>query len=255
MHLKGLSRFHPKPGQFNVLWSISHPAELTGEECDGYDLVAVASPLFAAQLQERTATPVMVLEQATDPWVMRSDPTPELAHELVYVANSRGVLRPIARDLLPTARDLAIWGTLWEGLIDTSRLIAEHVPNDELHRVYSSAGIVLNDHWEDMREHGYISNRIYDAFACGALVLSDDVPGLTERFAEAVAVYRSREELHELIERLLADPVERRRRGELGRATVLAGHTFTQWVEGLLAVVQAACCSSPSTPAASAPRP
>ena len=238
LHLKGLSRFHPKPGQFNVLWSISHPAELTGEECDGYDLVAVASPLFAAQLQERTATPVMVLEQATDPWVMRPDPTPELAHELVYVANSRGVLRPIARDLLPTARDLAIWGTLWEGLIDTSRLIAEHVPNDELHRVYSSAGIVLNDHWEDMREHGYISNRVYDALACGALVLSDDVPGLTERFGEAVAVYRSREELHELIERLLADPAERRRRGELGRATVLAGHTFAHRVEELLAVVQ-----------------
>ena len=238
LHLKGLSRFHPKPGQFNVLWSISHPAELTGEECDGYDLVAVASPLFAAQLQERTATPVMVLEQATDPWVMRPDPTPELAHELVYVANSRGVLRPIARDLLPTERDLAIWGTLWEGLIDTTQLIAKHVPNDELHRVYSSAGIVLNDHWEDMREHGYISNRVYDALACGALVLSDDVPGLTERFGEAVAVYRSREELHELIERLLADPAERRRRCELGRATVLAGHTFAHRVEELLAVVR-----------------
>ncbi len=70
VHLKGLSRFHPKPGQFNVLWSISHPEGLTGEECDGYDLVAVASPLFAERLRERTRTQVIVLEQATDPWVM-----------------------------------------------------------------------------------------------------------------------------------------------------------------------------------------
>jgi GT2 family glycosyltransferase/spore maturation protein CgeB len=239
LHLKGLSRFHTRPGQFNVLWSISHPADLTGEECDGYDLVAVASPLFAAQLEERTATPVVVLEQATDPWVMRPEPRPELAHELVYVANSRNVLRPIARDLLPTDRDLAIWGTRWEGLIDTSRVIAEHLPNDELHRVYSSAGIVLNDHWEDMREHGYISNRIYDALACGALVLSDDVPGLSERFGDAVAVYRSPTELHELIERLLRDPAELRRRGELGRAAVLAEHTFAHRVDELLAFVQA----------------
>ncbi len=238
LHLKGLSRFHPKPGQFNVLWSISHPAELTGEECDGYDLVAVASPLFAAQLRERTATPIVVLEQATDPWVMRPDPTPELVHELVYVANSRGVLRPIARDLLPTERDLAIWGTLWEGLIDTSQVVAEHVPNDELHRVYSSAGIVLNDHWDDMREHGYISNRVYDALACGALVLSDEVPGLSERFGDAVAVYRSPRELRELIERLLADPAECRRRGELGRSVVLAEHTFAHRIDELLAVVQ-----------------
>ncbi len=238
LHLKGLSRFHPKPGQFNVLWSISHPAKLTGEECDGYDLVAVASPLFAEQLRQRTSTPVVVLEQATDPWVMRPDPAPELAHELVYVANSRNVLRPIARDLLPTERDLAIWGTRWEGLIDTSQLVAEHLPNDELHRVYSSAGIVLNDHWEDMREHGYISNRVYDALACGALVLSDDVPGLAERFGEAVVVYRSPGELHGLIERLLADPAERRRRGELGRAVVLAEHTFAHRIDRLLALVQ-----------------
>jgi O-antigen biosynthesis protein len=238
VHLKGLSRYHPKPGQFNVLWSISHPEELRGEECDGYDLVAVASPLFAQRLAAHTDTPVVVLEQAADPWVMRPDPVPELAHELVYVANSRNVLRPIARDLLGTERDLAIWGTRWEGLIDTSRVVAEHVPNGELHRVYSSAGIVLNDHWDDMREHGYISNRIYDALACGAPVLSDDVPGLAERFGDAVAVYRSPEELHEWIERLLGDPEERRRRGQLGRETVLAEHTFAHRVQRLLEVVQ-----------------
>jgi O-antigen biosynthesis protein len=240
VHLKGLSRFHPKPGQLNVLWSISHPAELTGEECDGYDLVAVASPLFAERLQERTATPVVVLEQAADPWVMRPDPAPdpELTHELVYVANSRNVLRPIARDLLPTERDLAIWGTRWEGLIDTSRVVGEHVPNDRLHCIYSAAGIVLNDHWDDMREHGYISNRVYDALCCGALVLSDEVPGLAERFGEAVAVYRSPEELRELVERLLADPSERRRRATRGREIVLAEHTFAHRVTQLLEAVQ-----------------
>jgi GT2 family glycosyltransferase len=238
LHLKGLSRFHPKPAQFNVLWSISHPEGLTGEECDGYDLIAVASPLLAPQLRERTRTPVIVLEQAADPWTMRPDPRPELAHELAYVANSRGVLRPIARDLLPTERDLAIWGSGWEGLIDTARVLGEHVPNAELRHVYSSAGIVLNDHWDDMREHGYISNRIYDALACGALVLSDDVPGLTERFGEAVAVYRSAAELRELIERLLADPRELRRRGERGRAAVLAEHTFAHRMDELLEVVR-----------------
>ena len=169
---------------------------------------------------------------------MRPDPTPELAHELVYVANSRNVLRPIARDLLPTERDLAIWGTRWEGLIDTSRVVAEHLPNDELHRVYSSAGIVLNDHWDDMREHGYVSNRIYDALACGVPVLSDDVPGLAERFGDAVAIYRSAAELHELVERLLSDPAELRRRGEQGRAAVLAQHTFAHRVDELLALVE-----------------
>jgi spore maturation protein CgeB len=237
VHLKGLSIYHPKPGQFNVLWSISHPDGLTGEECDGYDLVCVASPLFAETLRTRTTTPVQVLEQATDPWTMRPDPREDLAHELVYVANSRNVLRPIARDLLPTDRDLAIWGSGWDGLIDTARVLGEHVPNDELRHVYSSAGIVLNDHWDDMREHGYISNRVYDALACGTLVLSDEVPGLTERFGDAVVCFSSPEQLRELVARFLNDPRERRRRGELGRELVLESHTFAHRVDELLAML------------------
>jgi O-antigen biosynthesis protein len=238
VHLKGLSRYHPKPGQFNVLWSISHPDGLTGEECDGYDLVCVASRLFAEALRTRTRTPVEVLEQATDPWTMYPDSREKLAHELAYVANSRNVLRPIVRDLLPTDRDLAIWGSGWEGLIDTTRVVAEHMPNDELRHVYSSAGIVLNDHWDDMRVHGYISNRVYDALACGAVILSDEVPGIAERFGDAVACFSSPAELGELVERLLADPHERRRRGELGRELVLERHTFAHRVDELLAMFE-----------------
>ena len=42
-----------------------------------------------------------------------------------------------------------------------------------LNRYYSSAKIVLNDHWPDMRAHGFLSNRLYDALACGAFVISD----------------------------------------------------------------------------------
>jgi spore maturation protein CgeB len=90
-----------------------------------------------------------------------------------------------------------------------------------------------------MREHGYISNRIYDALACGALVLSDDVPGMAERFGDAVATYGSAEQLRELIDRLLADPAERRRRAARGRAIVLAAHTFSHRVDELLALIDA----------------
>jgi len=237
LHLKGLSDYHPKSGQFNVLWSISHPDELAGAECDGYVLVCVASRPFAEALRARTRTPVAVLEQAADPWTMHPDPRADLAHDLVYVANSRNVLRPIARHLLPTDRDLAIWGSGWDGLIDTGRVIDEHVPNTQLRHIYSSAGIVLNDHWDDMREHGYISNRIYDALACGALVLSDEVPGLTERFGDAVVSFGSPEQLRELIDRFLAEPHERRRRGALGRELVLERHTFKHRVDELLALL------------------
>ncbi len=206
LHLKGLSRHHPKPGQFNVLWCISHPAELSGVECDGFDLVAIASESFAARMRTQTATPVIALEQATDPRVFYPDPhpDPDHHHDVVYVANSRNILRPMMRDLLPTELDLAVYGAAWDGLIDMRHVVAEHVPNDELRRVYSSARVVLADHWDDMRDHGFVSNRIYDAVACGARVVSDDVAGLEERFGDAVFVYRSAEELEPVIERAMA---------------------------------------------------
>jgi GT2 family glycosyltransferase/spore maturation protein CgeB len=249
LHLKGLSRHFTKSGQLNVLWCISHPDELTAEECDGYDLVCVASAAFAETLRERTSTPVIVLDQATDPALFFPDPEPDpSAHrELVYVANSRNVLRPMMRDLLPTERDLAVYGANWEGLIDARHVVAEHVPNTLLRRVYSSAAIVLADHWDDMRRHGFVSNRIYDALACGACIISDDVAGLAERFPGAVAIYRTREELDALIDRLLADPEERAAMGERGRVLVAEGGDFASRVDALLAALpQAAGREAPA---------
>jgi len=233
LHLKGLSRHHPRPGQFNVLWCISHPSELTAEECDGYDLVAIASEPFAEHMSSRTTTPVVVLEQATDPRVFYPDPDPDPAkhHDVVYVANSRNVLRPMMRELLPTDVDLAVYGANWEGLIDMRYVVAEHVPNDELRRVYSSAKVVLADHWDDMRAHGFVSNRIYDALACGARVISDDVLGLRGRFGDALVTHTSPGELRAAIDDALA------RSGDRPQPVVADNLTFTSTVDRLLSCI------------------
>jgi hypothetical protein len=235
--LRGVRRHVPHPAQFNVLWSISHPEDLTPAECDGYDLVCVASRSFAERLHEQTATPVMVLEQATDPAVFHPDPREAYRHALVFVGNTRNVRRRLIGDLLPTKHDLAIYGGGWKGVVDPRHVAAEHVPNDALRHVYSSAGVVLNDHWDDMRAHGFISNRLYDAVACGALVVSDHVDGVEERFGGAVVTYETRAELHELIEHFLHAMDERAARAEAGRARVLAAHTFGHRVDELLRAI------------------
>jgi hypothetical protein len=234
LHLKGLTEYSPVSGRLNVLWSISHPELLRVEECARYDLVLVASETFAARLAASCPVPVAVLEQATDPAVFFPEPDAALAHELVFVGNSRGVMRQVVADLLPTERDFAIWGARWEPLIGSQHVVGAYLPNDRVRGAYSSAGIVLNDHWDDMREHGYASNRLYDAVACGALVISDRMAGLEERFGGAVVTYEGRDELRDLVERFLADPAERAARGAAGRTAVLANHTFAHRVDALL---------------------
>jgi glycosyltransferase involved in cell wall biosynthesis len=244
LHLKGLTDYEPNPAQVNLLWSISHPEKLTVEECERSDLVLVASESFAAALRDRVSVPVEVLEQATDPAVFFPQGDPAHARELVFVGNSRKVMRRILDDLLPTDRDLAVWGGDWDGLIDARHVAGTYLPNDEVRRAYSSAAIVLNDHWDDMREHGFASNRLYDAVACGALVLSDRLDGLEERFGGAVVTYETTEELRAKVEHFIAHPGERAERGAAGRRLVLARHTFAHRVEALMAHADAALAAA-----------
>ncbi|HEU4702483.1 MAG TPA: glycosyltransferase [Conexibacter sp.] len=239
IHLRGLWPYVPRSDELAVLWNISHPDLVTAAECEAFDLVLTPSARHAEQLSAVTSTPVQVLEQATDPTVFFPEHEPAHARELVFVGNSRGVFRPIVRDLLTTDRDLAVWGQGWGGMLPGGVLAGEHLRNDQVRRAYSSAALVLNDHWDDMREQGIVSNRVYDALACGALVVSDHLPELAERFGDAVVTYRTPEDLHAQVDALLADPAQRAARAARGRKLVLAQHTFRHRVDALLAAVAA----------------
>ncbi len=239
VHLKGRSVSTPADGQLHVIWNISHPEELTPEECDAADLVLVASHTdFADRLGERTTTPVGVLLQATDERRFRPRPAdPRYAHDLVFVGNSRFVMRHAVQDALDAGVPLTIYGANWEKFVDPSLVAATHVPNEDLAVVYSSARLLLNDHWDGMRRHGFASNRLFDALATGAVVVSDDVPGLDDLFDHAVATYDGPDDLRDTVTRLLADADDRQTRSERGRAAVLARHTFAHRAAELVAAL------------------
>ena len=241
IHLRGLWAFVPRPtdDELSVLWNISHPDLVTIAECDAFDLVLTPSARHAEQLARATSTPLHVLEQATDPTVFFPERDPAHARELVLVGNSRGIFRPILRDLLGGAgpdriRDLAVWGQGWGATLPDGILAGEHLRNDEVRRAYSSAALVLNDHWDDMRAQGIVSNRIFDALACGALVVSDHLPEIAQRFGDAVVTYTTPDDLRAQVDALLADPVQRAERAARGRELVLAQHTFRHRVDALL---------------------
>jgi len=246
VHLFGLKEAPTRLGQVNLLWQISHPDLATAELYGRYDHAFVASDAFADRMAALTDVPVTSLHQATDPERFKPDSTgPQ--HELLFVANSRKVKRRITEDLADTTHDLAIYGRGWTPeLVDQRFVRGESIPNTDLARYYGSATIVLNDHWEDMAAEGFISNRLYDALACGAFVISDHVDGIDEEFDGAVATYRRREELEPLIERYLADPSERRRLAERGRAIVLERHTFDVRARALRDAADTIAASRPS---------
>lgn len=245
IHVFGNQVAHNRPSQVNAMWQISHPDLATGDLYDTYDQVFVASDPFAASMAGRCHVPVLALHQATDPERFYPDGTGP-HHELLFVANYRPN-RSIVEWLIPTTHDLAIYGQAWDvhGL-DPRYHKGVHIPNAELRHYYGSASIVLNDTWEDMRAAGFISNRIYDALACGAFVLSDDVSGLAEEFDGGVGIYRDAPELRAAVDRYLDEPDHRIESAERGRAAVLQRHTFEQRAATLLEAIEPRLTARPA---------
>jgi glycosyltransferase involved in cell wall biosynthesis len=213
------------PGACRILWQISHPEMASAELYALYDVVFVASDPFATLMSRDTGFAVLPLHQATDPDRFR--PVAEGPEtDLLFVGNWRPD-RHVVADLLPTTHHLAVYGRGWEpDRLEPRYHAGESISNEELGGAYARARIVLNDHAQGMRREGFLSNRLYDASAAGAFVITDEVDGLREEFGGGIVSYRHRDELHALVERYLASPAERRAMSERARDAVLTRHTF-----------------------------
>lgn len=247
-HLRGLSTYVPKPAPVNVQWIISHPDEVRPAECEMYDLVFVASEPFARDLRERVSVPVRPLLQATD--VERFKPVPpddRLRCDVLFVGNSRGKRRPVVDGAIEAGARLHVYGSAWDGIIPKLYVRATYFPNERLPELYRSAGIVLNDHWPDMRAHGFISNRVFDVLACEAFLVSDDVAGLAELVGEAVPTFRTAEDLARLIKRFAADTGERERLARAGARVVRESHSFDARAAEFVAAIAPLLRDRPST--------
>ena len=224
--LRGLSIYTPKSQHYNIMWNISHPDDITFGEYEKYDKVYIASTYWAEKIDELVNVDVEALLQCTNPELFHKEYSQEYDTELLFVGNSRLIYRKILKDLLPTEHKLDVYGAMWEGLIDDEYIKDEYIPNNQLHKAYSSTKILLNDHWDDMREKGFISNRIFDAIACQTVILTDHVRTIEDIFADAVVYYDSPDELEDKIDEALnIKNVD---------SKLIAEHTFSKRAEKII---------------------
>jgi GT2 family glycosyltransferase len=234
--LRGLVPFRPAYGQVNLLWLISHPELLGKAEVQLYDRAFAASPTWAARKSAQWGVRIDPLLQATDPALFHPGlGSPDTGEQVLFVGNSRKVMRPMVRDAIDAGLPLSVFGADWGPLIPADFVKGTYVPNDELGAVYRSAGVVLNDHWDDMRAEGFLSNRLFDAVACGARVITDDVEGLREVFGPSVQVAHDAESLKKLASSDDLDEVFRDDATRTEWATKFASeHSFTARAQALL---------------------
>lgn len=203
--IRGPERFRPRPGQIAISWVISHPDTIDPDELRAHDRVVAASNAWAERMSGEWAIEIEPMLQATDADRFHPDVAePDTGHELLFVGNTREEYRHVVRDAIESGLPLTIYGRGWQHFIDDSYVAGPSIPNTELSAAYRGAGIVLSDHFEDMRRDGFASNRLFDATASGARVITDAIDGIDGLFGGSVQVYRDRDDLVRLA--TLRDP-------------------------------------------------
>ena len=235
--LRGLSKYEPKKNHFNIMWNISHPDKVTIEEYNKYDYVLIASEIWYGKIKPLVTVPVEAMLQCTDINLFYPEYSKKYKNDLLFVGNSRKIFRKIIKDLLPTDKNLAVYGTNWEQIIDKKYLKGKHIQNNELRKAYSSCKILLNDHWDDMRNKGFISNRLFDGFASGAFIITDRISGAENIFGNALVSYDTPEELNDLIDKYIDNEKIRKDKAEEGRLRIMDKHTFKNRAERIIEII------------------
>jgi len=197
--LRGVERIRPQRGAVNLLWVISHPSRISTHELKSFDAVFAASDSWSKKVLAKTGIQVTALLQATNP--SKFNPTvsaPDTGHDVLFLGNTRNEFRKVVRDSLQAGIKPTIYGKDWAHFIPSEVIAGEFVANSEIAALYRSAGVVLNDHWDDMANEGFYSNRLFDAVASGGRVISDKVDGIEQVFAGGVMTYNTPIELAEL---------------------------------------------------------
>jgi GT2 family glycosyltransferase/glycosyltransferase involved in cell wall biosynthesis len=234
--IRGLNRYNPRNDQINLLWVISHPDMVSVGELNDFDVCYAASREFVFRFSPIVSSALSYLPQCTDDRIFYPGRADSKRHRPIFVGNSRGVERPVVRAAVYAEIDVAIYGDGWNGLV-AKHVESMVVANDQLGDLYRHATLVLNDHWMDMRKWGIISNRVFDAIACGTPVLSDDLPGMSELFSDGVVIWHDGEDIRSKVD-VATKMAANLKMMKKASAIVLREHTFLTRAKTLLGAIK-----------------
>jgi spore maturation protein CgeB/GT2 family glycosyltransferase len=224
--LRGLKAFPKVTTALNIVWVISHPDDVSATELGQYDHVFAASEESCRRFREMGASTASVLLQCA---TLRRKPKKTdiaLKHRLLYACNTRGEMRVGAKMLEQIGAEYDLIGYGWENFASVDNIRATSIPYDDLLSLYEEAAITINDHWDDMRKWGIISNRVFDVAAAGGCVVTDSVIGLEKVFSDDVSSYEDAATFKTIIDKLLSDEILRRESAARAQQTVLNEHLF-----------------------------
>ncbi|MBQ2886689.1 MAG: glycosyltransferase [Alphaproteobacteria bacterium] len=188
-----------------------------------FDLVAVASPTYQKEI-DKLGIKTIFTPQFTNPEKFFYEFDENKSFDILFVGRP-GYERISALWAIESGFDVALFGDGWQDKVDEKYFKGSYIDNNELHKYYASAKIVLNDTRNDMKKAGFISNRVFDVTASGGFLISDYMPEIEKFYGDSIPMFKTKEELKHLIDYYLSHPNERKEKALKAQQITLSNFT------------------------------
>jgi hypothetical protein len=140
--------------------------------------------------------------------------------------------KPLLKEMLLSCASefrLRLHGSSWETSSE-DRIKASwkgFLPRDEIAQAYNSAKVVLASTIREQAVFGMINNRIFEALACGSLVISDRFEALSEMFGDLIIFVNRTDEFQQKLRQIMVTPeIDLVSLRERARESILKYHTW-----------------------------
>ncbi|MDD5723238.1 MAG: glycosyltransferase [Syntrophales bacterium] len=224
------------PGIISVAWIRGYVDEwCRAPWFKEYDIILTTSEI-SLQYAKRFTDPgkcLAVLRLAADTNIFTPGPCrPEYESDISFVGNIFEAPREFTRKLtIEPGITFSLYGQMTETGHPFRKYHRGKVSHGDIPMIYNSSRIVLEDCTPMCRPWGCINSRTFEAMACGACVVSNEVPGLKELFGDAIITYKSRKDLNSTISWLLRNGEKRKNIGIRAREKIVQQHTYKHRAE------------------------
>jgi len=223
--------------KINILYIISNPDKIKFSQLFQYDIIIVGSIKFCNTLKRKNLN-AFYLPQFTNSARFFPEKDEAFHHQLLFVGNAYKGIRPAVKYAVKNNLPISVYGKFWENFIHPKHIKDTYLDNNQLHKYYSNADIVLADTNENMKNLGFIPNRIYDVTACKGFIISDYMPEIEEIYGDAVPMYKNEQEFIQLVTYYLAHPQERKAKAEKAYKITVENYTNKNFVSSLDTIIK-----------------
>ena len=203
---------------------VSHPGFRS------YDMIFAPSKIALEYITEKTNKKPFLLPIATNPArfngsvPQKNEYLSDYCFTGSYWDYPRDIVEMLEPEKLPYK--FKLYGKNWDKIGKFKKYYQGFINYSKLPEVYASTKIVIDDANNATKNYGAVNSRVFDALACGALVITNGEKGAKETFNGNLPVFKSKEELNYLIEYYLSNDNERIAKIKELQSCVLENHTY-----------------------------